>query len=117
MQALLRRHRLLQHVQAYWTHELAVQAPRTDRDLRVIGDGLLGRAMELVKRQLPGLVQPDLLRRRHVCVRVLYTPHYVYILMLTYTYTLLAATRVGRDSRLARGRRLTSNDDCACASR
>ena len=65
VQALLGRHRLLEHVQADGAHELAVQAARAGRDLGAVGHGILGRAVQLVERQLPGLAQAGLLGRGH----------------------------------------------------
>lgn len=66
MQTLLRGHGLFKHIQANRTHELAVQAARADRDLGVVSDRILGRSMELVKRQFPSFVQADLLRGSHL---------------------------------------------------
>lgn len=56
VQALLRRHSLLQHVQADGTHQFAVEAPRGHRDLRAVRDHLLRLALQLVQRQLPRFV-------------------------------------------------------------
>ena len=52
MQALLGGVGVLKHVQADGAHQLAVEAARRHGNLRVIGDGLLRGAVELVQAQL-----------------------------------------------------------------
>ena len=56
VQTFLGGHCVLQHVQADGAHELAVQAPRRHGDHRVVDHRLLRRPVQLVQRQLPGLV-------------------------------------------------------------
>ena len=49
MQALFGGHSLFKHIQANWTHELAVQTSGTDSDFRAVSDCILRRTVQLVK--------------------------------------------------------------------
>lgn len=69
METLLCSHCFFEHVQAYRTHQLAVQASRADRDLGAVGYRLLWHPVKLVKRQFPCFVQTYLLGRRHFFTR------------------------------------------------
>lgn len=53
VEALLRRHRLLEHVEAYGAHQLRVEAARGHGDLRGIRHGVLGSAVEFVEGKFP----------------------------------------------------------------
>ena len=52
VQAFLRCVGTLEHIQAYWAHQFAVQAARGHCYLCVVCDGLLWGAMELVEAEL-----------------------------------------------------------------
>lgn len=61
MQAFLRSHGFLEHIEADRAHELAVEAPWGDGDLGVVVDRILRRPVQFVQGQLPIFVEAYLL--------------------------------------------------------
>lgn len=58
MEALLRRHRLVQHVQTDRAHQLGMKGPGTHSDLTPVRNRLLRGPVQLVVREFPALARP-----------------------------------------------------------